>query len=84
MSAAKTAGDLVAGHRRMRTSVRPLLSLRASCARPTRLATARRGPSARPATTSQRGWNGVTTTSPPRAAGIAVEARPTLGERGAR
>eukprot|EP00969_Alexandrium_andersonii_P300504 13285515-Alexandrium_andersonii.AAC.1 len=74
MAAVKIAGDLVEGLSRMRTRVRRLRSLRASCMRPIRLATARRGPSAQPVTTWERGWSGVITTSPPRAAGTAVVA----------
>eukprot|EP00969_Alexandrium_andersonii_P101777 4491882-Alexandrium_andersonii.AAC.1 len=68
----------------MRTSAPPLLSLRASCVLPTRPAIARRGPSARPVTTLERGLSGATTISPPRAAETAVAAPPAIGERGVR
>eukprot|EP00969_Alexandrium_andersonii_P321969 14225360-Alexandrium_andersonii.AAC.1 len=67
MAAARLAGGLVTERSLMTASALLPRTLLVSCVPPTRRATARRAPSARPATTWLRGWSGVTTTSPPRA-----------------
>eukprot|EP00969_Alexandrium_andersonii_P048006 2106964-Alexandrium_andersonii.AAC.1 len=68
----------------MTTSALLPRALLVSCALPTRRAAARRAPNVRPATMWPRGWSGVTTTSPPRAAVVVVAVRLAIDERGVR
>eukprot|EP00969_Alexandrium_andersonii_P356574 15446831-Alexandrium_andersonii.AAC.1 len=87
-AAAKIAGGLeaVTDRNPMILSAAILLpSPRASCAPPTRLATARRVPSVSPVTMWRHGLDGETTTSPPRAVeAMPVAALQAAGVRGVR